>query len=140
MPVEFGGREAWKVHKSGQLGVAFHWVTSGDLDDEPCMVLFPLRKREGSAAYVLPLNRAFEFVNNKGYPTPELMSSSETAAKVMAMDTGKSTVFGVATAILDNMEDLLKMPPSKEKKRGGGAGEMSLLIDGEVVATGEVEV
>jgi hypothetical protein len=142
VPVEFGGREAWKVRKSGDLGVAFHWVTAGDLDDEPCMVLFPLRKRFGSAAYVLPMNRAFEFVNTKGYPTPDLMTSSEKAAEVMAMDRGKQTIYRIATAILDNMEDLLKMPPAptKEKKLAGRTGEMSLLVDGEEVAGGEVDV
>lgn len=140
MPVEFGGREAWRVRHSGDIGVAFHWVTAGELQDEPSMVLFPLRKRLGSAAYVLPLNRAYQFAESHGGPGKELLSSALTAAKVMAMDETKSTVYRIATVILDNIEDLVKMPPAPMKRAdmSGPTGVMSLKIGGDTVVEAEV--
>lgn len=138
-----GGREAWKVRKQGDIGIAFHWIGTPDHGDEPSMVLFPLRKRLGSSAFVITMNKAFEYADNKGYPTPELLNSCMRAADVMAMGQDKATVHRIADVILNNIEDLVRMPPAPRKETknpDANTGEIKLIADGQTVMEREVDL
>ena len=138
----FGGREAWKTRKQGDIGIAFHWITAGDFKDEPSMVLFPLRKRLGAAAFVIPMSKAFEYADSNGYPSSELVSSSFKAAEVMAMDSTRMTAHRIADVILNNIEDLVKMPPAPpvQRKHGPNVGEIALKSGGETIVETEIDL
>lgn len=130
-----GGPSCWKSRQHGDLLVAFHWV-----NQEPAMVLFPLRRRLGAAAYIIPLESAHTYANREGYPTAEAIGKCVVAAQIMAMDTNKSTIHGILTAILDNLEDLVKMPPQPRglEKKSPVIGEGRLIADGETIAETEI--
>jgi len=132
----FGGPTAWKVRKKGDLVIAYHWING-----EPAMCLYPLRKRLGSAVYAIPMARAHEFVNRKGYPTPYLAEASVKAAIVMAMEQDKSTLYRIRDVILDGMEDLIKMPPDPQQFSAAAQkaiGEATLFVNGKKSVTGEI--
>lgn len=136
MGIVVGGEKAWKVRVQGDLVIAYHWVNR-----EPAMVLFPLRRRLGAVPYIIPLPMAHTYARSNGYPTPECIEKAFIAAQVMAMDVTKATIHNIVTAILDNLEDLIWMPPEPRSliERLPGAGEIALLIDGKKVVEGEVE-
>lgn len=136
MGIVVGGENAWKVRAQKDLCVAFHWVNG-----EPAMVLFPLRKRLGAAAYILTLPVAYKYAQANGHPTPYCIRQAVVAAQVMAMDTTKATVQNIVEVILDNIEDLVRMPPEPERKdKSPALGVATLFSGGRKVAEGEVTV
>ena len=131
-----GGDSAWKVRTQKGLVVAFHW-TNG----EPSLVIFPLRRRLGAAAFIIGMSHAYKYAETSGYPTPYCIRQAMTAAHVMAMDTTKDTVKAIVEVILDHIEDLVRMPPEPPKKETGPPlGEIALFHDGQKVAEDEVTV
>ena len=121
--IALGGDKAWKVFRKGELVVAFHWVNK-----EPAMVLFPVRKRLGGSAFVIPLPVAHAYADRSGYPTVEAVARCIKAANVMAMGTDKYTVHNIMTAILDLMPELMAMPPEPVQKEVERAvGELKLI-------------
>lgn len=132
-----GGPRAWKVAKKGNVVRAYHWVNG-----EPAMVLFPAQKKIGAAAFVICLSAAHLYARADGYPTEYLVKQSITAAKVMAMDTERSTLRNIADVILDGMEDLIKMPPEPTfpTARGRPVGQIKVISEGKVVTEAEVDM
>ena len=106
------------------------------------MVLFPLRVPFGAAAYVIPLPMAHTYADKRGYPTAEAIEKCMTAATVMALDHTRSTIHGILTAILDNIEDLVRMPPEPtfSEKAAKAIGEASFMINGDKVAEQQITV
>jgi len=132
----FGGPTAWKVKPCGEIVVAFHWVNK-----EPSMCLYPARKRLGSAVFVIPLSLAHAYADRNGYPTKGAIAQCINAARVMAMEPLKDTVHNILTAVLDNLEDLVRMPPEfHEKDKSPALGVATLYSKGERIAEGEITV
>lgn len=139
MPVQIGGPKAWKVRQHGDIGVSFQWV-----NDEPAMILFPARRSiAGAGAFVLALSAAFQYADPKtGGPTPYLIKMSVAAAKQLGfteMDTFAARK--IAEVIVDSLPDLVDMPPEPQQftqAQQQTIGEMSIKVDGKVVAEREV--
>jgi hypothetical protein len=131
-----GGEGAWKVRTQKDLVVAFHWVNG-----EPAMVLFPQRRRLGAAAYIIGLSHAYKYAEKSGYPTPYCVKQAMVAAGVMAMDRTRQTCMNIVEVILDNLEDLVRMPPERPKKdTTDPLGVATLFSQGKQVAEGEITV
>lgn len=129
-----GGPDAWKVRTSGDIVIAFHWVNG-----EPAMVLWPVRKPLGCVPYCIGLSHAYKYAKNTGYPTPYCVTQAVAAAQVMGMDTGRETVKRIVEIILDNLEDLVRMPPEPEKKdKTAPLGTATLYSEGTKVSEGEI--
>lgn len=136
MGIVVGGEKAWKVRAQKDLVVAFHWVNG-----EPSMVLFPQRRRLGAGAFIITLPVAYRYAEKNGYPTRYCIAQAMTAAQVMAMDTTKSTVQNIVEVILDNLEDLIRMPPERPREdKSPPLGEATLYVGGKKIAEGEITV
>jgi hypothetical protein len=136
MGIMVGGEGAWKVRAQKDLVVAFHWVNG-----EPAMVLFPQRRRLGAAAYIIGLSHAYKYAETSGYPTPYCVRMAMVAAGVMAMDRTRQTCMNIVEVILDNLEDLVRMPPERPKKdTTDPLGVATLFSQGKQVAEGEITV
>lgn len=139
MPVQIGGAKAWKVRQHGDIGVSFQWV-----NEEPVMILFPARRSlPGSGAFVLCLSSAFKYADPKtGGPTPYLVQMSVAAAKQLGfMETDTFAARKIAEVIVDSLPDLVDMPPEPQQfiqAQQQAIGEMSIKLDGKVIAEREV--
>jgi hypothetical protein len=136
MGMVVGGETAWKVRTQKDLVVAYHWVNG-----EPAMVLFPIRRRLGAAAFIIGLSHAYKYAEKNGYPTPYCVRQAMVAAGVMAMDQTRQTCLNITEVILDNLEDLVKMPPELPRKLDAPAvGEVSLMDrqTGRTLTQGEI--
>lgn len=141
MSVVFGGEKAWRVRRLGDIGIAYHWVNG-----EPAMVLYPAtRSIAGAGAFILALSRAHKYVKSNGNPDLAYMLPMACKAAVQMGFTyrDKSVVRTIVDAICDGMPDLVSMPPEpkdhiEEAAERRHIGEMSLAIDGEIVAEQDV--
>ena len=136
MGIIVGGPTAWKVRAQKDLVVAFHWVNG-----EPAMVLFPQRRRLGAGAFIIGLSAAFKYAERTGYPTPYCIRQAVVAAGVMAMDQTWETCKNITEVILDNLEDLIRMPPERQNKDNTAPlGTATLYAKGEKIVEGEITV
>ena len=131
--VYFGGDNAWKVQRVGDIMRAYHWVSG-----EPAMVIYPMIPRsEGVGAFVVCLSAAFKYDNIR-----YLVKQSAIAARVIGMDETGHTIRRIGTAIHDGLLDLIKMPPEpqwlKERHKGEVVGEMEIRANGKTVMKREV--
>jgi hypothetical protein len=137
MGITVGGAGAWKVKRMGDIAIAFHWINR-----EPTMVLFPVRPNTlGATACCIPLESAFKYANADGYPTPYCIEQAAKYALLMGMYSDRFTIHRIADAILENIEDLLDMPPeprAMREKRGRVVGEMTLKSGGKTVGGKEI--
>lgn len=142
MGVVVGGANAWKVKRKGDIVVAFHWVNG-----EPAMVLFPARPNTAlkPTACIIALSAAFKYARSDGYPTKYTVEQAGKFALLMGMYNDRFTVHRIADVILENIEDLLDMPPepqafhAEDKRKRRVIGEMTFRSEGKVVAEREVE-
>jgi hypothetical protein len=117
-----------QVRVFGDIVVAFHWVNG-----EPAMCLYPKRARALGArgAAIICLSAIHKYAKSNGDPIPEyLIPKAIEAARVMGMDETRPTVKRIADAILESVEDLVKMPPEPDSlhgPQGRQIGEMSLI-------------
>ena len=79
------------------------------VNHEPSIVLFPLRKRTKQAAYIICLSAVWRYADDD-----YLMQAAKKAADVMDIGTDRFTVYNVARAISDSLEDLVRMKPEPE--------------------------
>jgi hypothetical protein len=132
--IQLGGDKAWRIRKFGDIVVAFHWVNG-----EPAMCLYPKIPRTlgNRGAAIICLSAIHKYVKSNGDPEPSyLIPKAIEAARVMGMDETKFTVKRIADAILECVEDLVKMPPepdSLQGPQGKQVGEMSLMVNGHVI-------
>lgn len=140
MAVMIGGAKAWKVRQHGDIGVSFQWV-----NEEPAMILFPLRRSLATAgAYVIALSAAFRYADSKtGAPTPYLIRQSIAAAQQLGFSpTDTFASRKIAEVIVDSLPDLVDMPPEptgmNADQTASAIGEMSIKLDGKTIAERDV--
>jgi hypothetical protein len=138
MGLVVGGKGAWRVKRKGDIAIAFHWVNK-----EPAMVLFPARPNTlGATACVIPLASAHAYAQPNGYPTQYCIAQAAKYAALMGMYTDRFTIHRIADAILENIEDLLDMPPEprqlERERQGRVIGEVTLKSGGKQIGGGEV--
>lgn len=141
MGIVVGGEKAWKVRRKGDIVVAFHWVNR-----EPAMVLFPAQPSVVAkpSAFCVALTAAYKYAQRNGYPTKYCVEQAAKAAVLMGLEPERTTVFRIADAILEGIQDLIEMPPEpvafeRDRKRGAVVGEATFMSDGQKVAEMEVE-
>jgi hypothetical protein len=121
--VAFGGMNAWKVYKKGNIVVSFQWaMLSPDADmPEPCMCLYAENRMSmNGGAYVIPQCNAYWYADSKtGEPTPDLVTAAKSAAEHLGFFPDKWTCFAIAEAIVDALPDLIAMPdlPPKDLEK-----------------------
>lgn len=79
-------------------------------DTEPCMCLG--RSGIKRSAWVIPLSSAYMYADSQsGEPTEYLVGKACEIAHHLGMTADRSTVFKIASVIVDNLSDLIRMPP-----------------------------
>ena len=145
MGLTVGGSDAWKVHRTGELVVAFHWVGSGGKDPEPTMCLYPAHPSRKAGVVMIGLSSAYKYADSRsGDPTPYLVQQTIPFAEHMGMVATSGLLRKIADTVADFLPDLLKMPNEPleleaiRKAKEGKVGEMAIIANGEKVL--EVEV
>jgi hypothetical protein len=95
-----------QVHQHGDFRVFYQHVNG-----EPAMVLASTcwgRRR----AWVIGLSHAYKYADaHTGQPTAYLVEASTKIGEMLGLGTDRMTVFRIASAIVDDLPDLLRMPP-----------------------------
>jgi len=107
MPVVLGGPSARSQRIArGGIVVSLQYVQG-----EPSIVLFPIRKRHKQTAFIICLSAAWKYADDD-----YLAQQAKVAAEVLDMGTDRFTVYNIARAINDSLEDLVMMKPEPEEK------------------------
>lgn len=110
-------------YTKGDIVISFQYVNG-----EESMVLFPMRKKEGGGAYVVGLSSAWKYTDMQ-----YLVQQAAIAAEIMKMGTEKFTVHRVCDAIIDGLEELVRMKPEPEsEKKVVGEGKL-VSGDGQII-------
>lgn len=139
MAVMLGGAKAWKQRVLGDVVMSYQWI-----DEQPSLVLWPLRKRSLNAgAYALGLDVVHKYVKADGHPISSyLIPQAIIAAEVMGMDSTTYTVRNIADAIMDGLEDLINMPPEpvgmNAEQHAGVVGEALIQVNGRTILHDEI--
>lgn len=120
--VQFGGAKARGTRRHGDVIVSYQYV-----NDEPALVLWPARPGARSGAYVVCLSSAFKYVEDD-----YLIAQSFKACEVMGLFSTKQQVYRIATAIQDNIEELVRMKPEPEDEKKS-VGEGRLIANGKTI-------
>jgi hypothetical protein len=131
-----GGKNAWKQRVLGDIVVSLQWVNG-----EPAMILWPKVKRSNHAgAFVICLSAIHQYVHSNGYPNADyLIPKAEEACQVMALDVSTYSIRHVADAILESVEDLVRMPPERPKQwdvEFKPEGEGKIMVGGQTIWEG----
>lgn len=109
--VELGGERAWLQRVKGDIVVSYQWMQiPGKKLPHPCMTLFPAVLKMDGGAYVIPQDNAYEYGDNRGGPTPHLLTAALNAATSMGFFADQFTVFRIVDIIVEGLSDLIRMP------------------------------
>jgi hypothetical protein len=116
--VMLGGPKARGVRRHGDIVVGYQYV-----NDEPALVMWPARPgSQKCGAFVVCLSSAFKYVDDD-----YLVKQVFKACEVMGLFATKQQVYRIATAIQDNLDELVRMKPEqKEKPVSVGEGKLIL--------------
>ena len=80
---------------------------------EPAIVVARPKRIQSRAAWIIMLSSAFKYVDDpqRGGHSYYMQAASCQICKMLGMSETKEKAFEVAEAILDNLEDLINMPP-----------------------------
>lgn len=143
MGLLLGGERCWKKRvASGGLAVFYEWF-----EGEATLFLtrrdkFGLSGNRGSAA--IAQGQAYLYADStSGAPTMRLMEFAGKACSELGLEPSRMNVKAIADAIIDGLEDLIRMPPEPTHRQFTGknerpVGEMDLMVDGERVISTEV--
>lgn len=135
--VELGGERVWEQRVKGDIVVSYQWLMAGKEHPQACMVLFPVTPKLDGGAYAIPQDNAYEYSDNKGNPTPYLLTAALNAATSMGFFPDQSTVFRIVDIIVDGMVDLIRMPSDQperlELEKPVFGIEATAKVNGEVV-------
>jgi hypothetical protein len=150
MPLLLGGPKCFESRKAKDFVVYFEWFDNDrDLigQGEPTMFIrrrniFALSGNRGSVAIQLPKAHLYAD-STTGGPTPYLLAFAIGACRELGLEPSKMNVRALADVILDNLPDLLRMPPAPkadkfQSQTSPKVGEAVISIDGDVVAEKEI--
>jgi hypothetical protein len=150
MGIRLGGETCWLKRKTGDLLVFFEWWDNErDVlgQGEPTMFIgraarVALSGNRGAA--VLPMQQAHYHVDSKtGGPTRHAIEFAKGACDQLGLEPSRMNVFKIASAIADNIPDLLRMPPepSPDKfasRKAKPIGEVKVVLGGETIVEDEI--
>lgn len=103
-------RPSSKTYPEFTLFYSYVSPNSNVQDTEPCMCLG--RAGIKRSAWVIPLSVAFMYAeSDTGEPTDYLVAKAVEIAHHLGLAADRSTVFKIASVIVDNLPDLIRMPP-----------------------------
>lgn len=105
----------FQTHERNTFRVFYQYIgVDRSRPDEPCMVLGSKGQRR--AAWVIPLSVAHIYANSAtGAPTEYLVGATIKIAQALGLSPDKYVCRDIADAILDNLPELLAMPPAPEE-------------------------
>ena len=96
-----------KTYNYNEFNIFFQYI-----NDEPSMVIGG-NKSGCRRAWVIPLSSAWQYADSEtGSPTAHLINSSIMIGELLCIGVDKSLVYKIASAIVDALPDLIKMPPN----------------------------
>ena len=135
--VEIGGERCWLQRVKGDIVVSYQWLAGIKKEPVACMVLFPATIKIDGGAYAIPQDNAWEYVDNRGRPTPYLMAAAYNAAQTMGFFPDQFTVFRIVDIIAEGLSDLVRMPSDQPDELDIAAPvlgiEATARIEGQVV-------
>ena len=107
MPVILGGPNArgFRIMRGG-IVVCYQYVNK-----EPALVIFPHRPRMQKTGFIICLSAAYKYTDDV-----YLVKQAYKAAEMLGMGTDSFTVYNMARAIEENLEDLVMMKPEPERE------------------------
>ena len=106
MPVILGGPNA-RGHRVMRGGIV---VCRQYVNHEPALVIFPLRPRVQKTGFIICLSAAYKYTDDV-----YLVKQAYKAAEITGLGTDSFTVYNMARAIEENLEDLVMMKPEPEE-------------------------
>lgn len=92
-----------------QFLIIFSYVSLNGDEPSPVMAICGKASR---SSYIIPLANAYYYANSMtGNPSKELLADLEGIANRLELSTDKFMLSKIAEAIIDNLPDLIKMPP-----------------------------
>ena len=90
-------------------------ITPSELssDYQPAIVVARAKRSQSRSAWVIMLSSAFKYVDDpkKGGHSYYMQAASCEICKMLGLSETKMQAFKIAEAILENLEDLINMPP-----------------------------
>lgn len=82
-------------------------------DYQPAIVIARAKRSSSRSAWVIMLSSAFKYVDDpkKGGHSYYMQAATCQICKMLGLSETKMQAFKIAEAILDNLEDLINMPP-----------------------------
>jgi hypothetical protein len=89
--------------------------------DEPVMgIANKTFKKERRRAWIIPLSNAWQYANSQsGEPSPYLVEQSIHIGHLLGLGNDSRTLYTIASAIVDALSDLIKMPPKRTSTTDG---------------------
>jgi hypothetical protein len=147
-----GGKSCWKEYADDKKAwiASFHWIARQGEDEEPSVVLRPARWRgrnpPGCAPYCLQLTQAGVLMERSGYAGIALAEAVKRCFLVTNTPFDRAAGATLGNFILGKvLPDLINMPPREAFKddileaQSPTLGEMTLQVNGEVVASRDVK-
>jgi hypothetical protein len=130
--VVFGGPEAVKVWRKGDIGISIQPV-----NNEESLCFWRMNKADGNGAFVLGVSSLGKYFNSNGFPTPEGVESCQNAIRVMGFS--RMDAFALRRlldAIYEGIDELIKTKPPEPKPAIdlSGVDRLTLRADGDVVS------
>ncbi len=116
--------------------VVFFQYVEIDKNMEPVMVVGAPRYK---SAYIIPLNVAYKYADSvTGEPTDYLVQAALTIGETLRLGVDKLTVYRICSAIVDNLPDLVSMPPhsgisQKQLMKEAEQSGLVVKLDGEKI-------
>lgn len=134
MGLMLGGAKCWKKRRvTGGLAVFYEWF-------EGTATMFVTRDQQhalsgnrGSAAIAQP--QAYLYADSKsGMPTMRLLEFASQACRELSLEPSRMNIRHIADAIVEGLEDLVRMPPEPTSAQVTGKKERPMgeiaLLDG----------
>ncbi len=82
-------------------------------DYQPAIVIARPKRGQSRSAWIIMLSSAFKYVDDgkRGGHSYYMQAASQQICRMLGMSETKEKAFEVAEAILENLEDLINMPP-----------------------------
>lgn len=82
-------------------------------DYEPAIIVCRPKRSQSRCAWIIMLSSAYKYVDDpkKGGHSYYMQAASLQICKMLGLSENRQQAFRIAEAILDNLEDLINMPP-----------------------------
>jgi len=128
--IVLGGKNARFQRMIGDIVVSFQYING-----ERAMCLWPKINQKRVPAFIVCDSAAWKYDNPR-----YLAQQAKQCCDLWGEAHGTRRWYAIAKIIHEGLGDLVRLPPAPQlvEAQGPSIGEISLLVDGKVVSTGEV--